>query len=80
MKTHTIIGGVNYSTEQFELTFLDGNKVTLIHCIETPLDKDCECSGDIFDAMLDYEVFKDYHNSFITKTNNAKTNKDTNTD
>ena len=68
MKTHTIIGGVNCSTEQLQVEFLDGNKVTLIHCVETQLDKDCECSGDIFDAMLDYDVFKDYHNSFIKKT------------
>ena len=65
MKTHTIISGVNYSTEQVELKFFDGLKVTLIHCVETPLDKDCECSGDIFDSNLDYDIFKDYHNSFI---------------
>jgi hypothetical protein len=65
MKTHTIISGVNYSTEQVELKFFDGLKVTLIHCVETPLDKDCECSGDIFDSNLDYNIFKDYHNSFI---------------
>ena len=65
MKTHTIIQGVNYSTEQVEIRFTDGVKVTLIHCIETPLDKDCECSGDIFDSKLDYDIFKDYHNSFI---------------
>ena len=65
MKTHTIIQGVNYSTEQIEIKFHDGVKVTLIHCIETPLDKDCECSGDIFDSKLDYDIFKDYHNSFI---------------
>ena len=65
MKTHTIIQGVNYSTEQIEIKFHDGVKVTLIHCIETPLDKDCECSGDIFDSHLDYDIFKDYHNSFI---------------
>ena len=65
MKTHTIIQGVNYSTEQVELKFHDGVKVTLIHCVETPLDKDCECSGDIFDSKLDYDIFKDYHNSFI---------------
>ena len=65
MKTHTSIGGVNYSTEQVELKFHDGVKVTLIHCVETPLDKDCECSGDIFDSKLDYDIFKDYHNSFI---------------
>jgi len=43
-------------------------KVTLIHCVETQLDKHCECSGDIFDAKLDYEIFKDYHNSFIKNT------------
>jgi hypothetical protein len=65
MKTHTIIGGVNYSTEQLELRFIDGVKVVLLHCIQTPLDKDCEMSEDVFDVMLDYEVFKDYHNSFI---------------
>jgi hypothetical protein len=65
MKTHTIIQGVNYSTEQVEIKFFDGVKVTLIHCVETPLDKDCECSGDIFDSKLDYDIFKDYHNSFI---------------
>jgi hypothetical protein len=65
MKTHTIIQGVDYSTEQVEIKFFDGVKVTLIHCIETPLDKDCECSGDIFDSHLDYDIFKDYHNSFI---------------
>ena len=65
MKTHTIIQGVNYSTEQVELKFHDGVKVTLIHCVETPLDKDCECSGDMFDSKLDYDIFKDYHNSFI---------------
>ena len=65
MKTHTIIQGVDYSTEQVEIKFFDGVKVTLIHCIETPLDKDCECSGDIFDSKLDYDIFKDYHNSFI---------------
>ena len=65
MKTHSIIGGVNYSTEQVELKFHDGVKVTLIHCVETPLDKDCECSGDLFDTKLDYDIFKDYHNSFI---------------
>jgi hypothetical protein len=65
MKTHTIIEGVDYSTEQVEIKFFDGVKVTLIHCIETPLDKDCECSGDIFDSHLDYDIFKDYHNSFI---------------
>lgn len=65
MKTHTIIEGVNYSTEQVEIKFFDGVKVTLIHCVETPLDKDCECSGDIFDSHLDYDIFRDYHNSFI---------------
>jgi hypothetical protein len=65
MKTHTLIGGVDYSTEQVEIKFFDGLKVTLIHCVETPLDKDCECSGDIFDSHLDYNIFKDYHNSFI---------------
>jgi hypothetical protein len=65
MKTYTLIGGVEYSTEQLQVEFVDGMKVTLIHCVETPLDKDCECSGHLFDAMLDYEVFKDYHNSFI---------------
>ena len=65
MKTHTIIQGVDYSTEQVEIKFFDGLKVTLIHCIETPLDKDCECSGDVFDSKLDYDIFKDYHNSFI---------------
>ena len=65
MKTHTIIGGVDYSTEQVEIRFTDGVKVTLIHCVETPLDKDCECSGDVFDSNLDYDIFKDYHNSFI---------------
>jgi hypothetical protein len=65
MKTHTIIGGVDYSTEQLELRFIDGVKVVLLHCIETPLDKDCEMSKDVFDEMLDYDVFKDYHNSFI---------------
>jgi hypothetical protein len=65
MKTHTIIGGVDYSTEQVEIKFFNGVKVTLIHCVETPLDKDCECSGDIFDSHLDYDIFKDYHNSFI---------------
>lgn len=65
MKTHTIIEGVNYSTEQVEIKFFDGVKVTLIHCVETPLDKDCECSGDVFDSMLDYDIFRDYHNSFI---------------
>jgi hypothetical protein len=65
MKTNTIVGGVIYSTEQVELKFHDGVKVTLIHCVETPLDKDCECSGYIFDSKLDYDIFKDYHNSFI---------------
>ena len=65
MKTHTIIGGVDYSTEQLELRFIDGVKVVLLHCIQTPLDKDCEIGKDVFDAMLDYEIFKDYHNSFI---------------
>ena len=65
MKTHTIIGGVDYSTEQLELRFIDGVKVVLLHCIQTPLDKDCEMSEDVFDVMLDYEVFKDYHNSFV---------------
>lgn len=65
MKTYTIIEGVHYSTEQIELKFFDGVKVTLVHCVETPLDRDCECSGDLFDTKLDYEIFKDYHNSFI---------------
>jgi hypothetical protein len=65
MKTNTIIGGVIYSTEQVEIKFTDGVKITLIHCVETQLDKHCECSGDIFEAKLDYEIFKDYHNSFI---------------
>jgi len=65
MKTHTIIGGVNYSTEQLELRFIDGVKVVLLHCIQTPLDKNCEMSEHVFDVMLDYEVFKDYHNSFV---------------
>ena len=65
MKTNTIVGGVIYSTEQVEIKVIDGVKVTLIHCVETPLDKDCECSGDIFDSKLDYDIFKDYHNSFI---------------
>jgi hypothetical protein len=65
MKTHTLIGGVQYSTEQLQVEFVDGMKVTLIHCVETPLDKDCECSGHLFDEMLDYETFKDYHNFFI---------------
>jgi hypothetical protein len=68
MKTNTIIGGVIYSTEQVEIKFTDGVKVTLIHCVETQLDKHCECFGDIFDAKLDYEIFKDYHNSFIKNT------------
>ena len=65
MKTHTIIGGVDYSTEQLEIRFIDGVKVVLLHCVETPLDKDCEMGKEVFDAMLDYDVFKDYHNSFI---------------
>jgi hypothetical protein len=68
MKTHTIIGGVNYSTEQLQVKFVDGMKVTLIHCVETVLDKDCECSGHLFEGMLDYETFKDYHNFFIKRT------------
>jgi hypothetical protein len=65
MKTITNIFGVNYSTEQVELKFFDGVKTTLIHCIETPLDKDCECSGDVFDGMLDYDMFRSYHDSFV---------------
>ena len=65
MKTHTIIGGVDYSTEQLELRFIDGVKVVLLHCVETPLDKDCEMGKDVFDSKLDYETFKDYHNLFI---------------
>jgi hypothetical protein len=65
MKTNTIIGGVIYSTEQVEIKFTDGVKVTLIHCVETQLDKHCECSGDIFDGMLDYEMFRSYHDSFV---------------
>jgi hypothetical protein len=72
MKTNTIIGGVIYSTEQVEIKFTDGVKVTLIHCVETQLDKHCECSGDIFEAKLDYEIFKDYHNSFIKIEKNLK--------
>jgi hypothetical protein len=65
MKTITNIFGVNYSTEQVEIKFFDGVKVTLIHCVETQLDKDCECSGDVFDDMLDYDVFRSYHDSFV---------------
>lgn len=65
MKTNTIIGGVIYSTEQLELRFIDGVKVVLLHCVETPLDKDCEMGKDVFDSKLDYETFKDYHNLFI---------------
>lgn len=65
MKTNTIIGGVIYSTEQLELKFIDGVKVVLLHCIETPLDKECEMGKDVFDSKLDYETFKEYHNSFI---------------
>ena len=65
MKTYTIVGGVSYSTEQVEIKFFDGPKVILLHCVETPLDKDCECSDDIFDSKLEYDIFKDYHNSFI---------------
>jgi hypothetical protein len=65
MKTHTIISGVNYSTEQVELKFFDGVKVTLVHCVETLLDKDCECSGDVFDDKLDYDIFRSYHDSFV---------------
>ena len=68
MKTHTIIGGVNYSTEQVEIKFFDGLKVTLIHCVETPLDKDCECLDEVFDNELDYEVFRQYHNNFVKKS------------
>ena len=68
MKTHTIIEGVDYSTEQVELKFNDGVKVTLIHCVETPLDKDCECSNDLFDSNLEYDVFKDHHNNFVKKS------------
>jgi hypothetical protein len=65
MKTHTIISGVNYSTEQVELKFFDGVKVTLVHCVETLLDKDCECSGDVFDDKLDYDMLRSYHDSFV---------------
>jgi len=65
MKTNTIIGGVIYSTEQVEIKVIDGVKVTLIHCVETQLDKHCECSGDVFDGMLDYEMFRSYHDSFV---------------
>jgi hypothetical protein len=65
MKTNTIIGGVIYSTEQVEIKFFDGVKITLIHCVETQLDKHCECSGDVFDGMLDYEMFRSYHDSFV---------------
>lgn len=72
MKTHTIIKGVNYSTEQVELKFIDGVKVTLIHCTETPLDKDCECSGDLFDGKLDYEMFRKYHDSFTRNIHDKK--------
>lgn len=79
MKTNTIIGGVIYSTEQVELRFTDGVKVTLIHCVETQLDKHCECSGDIFDVMLDYDIFKDYHNSFIKDSKNVSRTTNTNT-
>jgi hypothetical protein len=65
MKTNTIIGGVIYSTEQVEIKFFDGVKITLIHCVETQLDKHCECSGDIFEAKLDYDMFRSYHDGFV---------------
>lgn len=67
MKTHTIIYGVNYSTEQV-LRELNGKKVySLIFCIETPLDKDCESFDGTFDTKLDYELFREYHGNFIKK-------------
>jgi hypothetical protein len=68
MKTHTIIYGVNYSTEQVVINFDDKMVYCLVFCIETQLDKDCECFDEVFDAELDYQVFKDYHNSFIKKS------------
>ena len=68
MKTHTLIGGLNYSTEQVVINFDDKMVYCLVYCVETPLDKDCECFDEVFDAELDYQVFKDYHNSFIKKS------------
>ena len=68
MKTHTILYGVNYSTEQVLINFDDKMVYCLVFCVETPLDKDCECFDEVFDTKLDYEVFKDYHNSFIKKS------------
>jgi len=67
MKTHTIVYGVNYSTEQVLRDF-NGKKVySLTYCIETPLDKDCEYGDEIFESKLDYEVFREYHNNFVKK-------------
>ncbi len=68
MKTHTLINGVNYSTEQVLINFDDKMVYCLICCVETPLDKDCECLDEVFDAELDYEMFRNYHNSFIKKS------------
>jgi hypothetical protein len=68
MKTHTIIFGVNYSTEQVLRDFNGKVGYSLIHRIETPLNKYCEYGDEVFDTKLDYEVFKEHHNNFIRKS------------
>ena len=68
MKTHTIIYGVNYSTEQVLIDFNGKLVYSLIYCIESPLDKDCECDDETFDTKLDYELFREYHNNFVKKS------------
>jgi hypothetical protein len=61
MKTYTIVNNLKFSTEQLRLIISDEVKVILLHCVETPLDKNCECSNQIFDSLLDYETFKEHH-------------------
>ena len=68
MKTHTLIDRVNYSTEQVVINFDDKMVYCLVYCVETPLDKDCECGSEVFDTGLDYQLFREYHNNFVKKS------------
>lgn len=65
MKTHTIIYGYDFTTEMIQINYSDGVGYILLHCSKSSLNKECEVFGDIFPVKLDYELFKEIHNSFV---------------
>jgi len=67
MKTHTTIYGYEFTTEMIEINYSDGVGYILLHCCESVLNKNCVVLDDIFPAKLDYQFFKEIHNSFINK-------------